>query len=95
MVKKYRDLDDHGKDLINIILDKEYSRSKADIIHESNGKLYVVEAMSPNPEEKSNVNSNSSYLEPVAAHERSDIEITDEMRKHDDDIMNDDDFWNK
>lgn len=28
-----------------------------------------------------------------AAHERTDIEVTDEMRKHDDDIMNDDDFW--
>lgn len=27
-----------------------------------------------------------------AAHERTDIEITDEMKKHDDDIMNDDDF---
>lgn len=27
-----------------------------------------------------------------AAHERTDIEITDEMRKHDDDIMDDDNF---
>ena len=27
-----------------------------------------------------------------AAHERTDIEVTDEMRKHDDDIMDDDDF---
>lgn len=34
-----------------------------------------------------------SYLEPRAAHERTDIEVTDEMRKHDDDIMDDDDFW--
>lgn len=38
---------------------------------------------------------NDSYLEPVAAHERTDIEVTDEMRKYDDDIMDDDDFWNK
>lgn len=28
----------------------------------------------------------------AAAHERTDIEITDEMRKHDDDIMGDDNF---
>ena len=28
-----------------------------------------------------------------AAHEREDIEVTDEMRKHDDDIMNDPDGW--
>lgn len=27
-----------------------------------------------------------------AAHERTDIEVTDEMRKYDDDIMSDDDF---
>ena len=32
---------------------------------------------------------------PQAAHERTDIEITNEMRRHDDDIMADDDFWNK
>lgn len=38
---------------------------------------------------------NDSYLEPVAAHERTDIEVTTEMLKHDDDIMDDDDFWNK
>ena len=27
-----------------------------------------------------------------AAHERTDIEVTDEMKRHDDDIMDDDDF---
>lgn len=31
-------------------------------------------------------------LEVVAAHERTDIEVTDEMRQHDDDIMDDDNF---
>lgn len=33
---------------------------------------------------------NNDYLQAVAAHERTDIETTDEMRKHDDDIMDDD-----
>ena len=33
-----------------------------------------------------------SYLKVVAAHERTDIEVTDEMRKYDDDIMNDENF---
>lgn len=28
-----------------------------------------------------------------AAHERTDVEVTDEMRKHDDDIMNNPDEW--
>lgn len=35
------------------------------------------------------------YLVPQAAHERTDIEVTDDMRKHDNDIMDDDAFWNK
>lgn len=35
------------------------------------------------------------YLQPQAAHERTDIEVTDDMKKHDDDIMDDDAFWNK
>ncbi|RHR52082.1 helix-turn-helix domain-containing protein [Clostridium sp. AF18-27] len=39
--------------------------------------------------------TDQDYLMPQAAHERTDIEITNEMRRHDDDIMADDDFWNK
>lgn len=35
---------------------------------------------------------NATHLMPSAAHERTDIEVTDEMRKHDDDIMDDPDF---
>lgn len=46
------------------------------------------ESLIPFPQE------DKSYLEPQAAHERTDIEVTDEMRKHDNDIMDDDDFWN-
>ena len=34
-----------------------------------------------------------SYLDPVAAHERTDIEVTDEMRQHDDELMMNDDLW--
>lgn len=33
------------------------------------------------------------HLIPQAAHERTDIEITDEMRQFDDDLMDNDDFW--
>ena len=29
-----------------------------------------------------------------AAHERTDIEVTNEMKQHDDDLMMDDEFWN-
>lgn len=36
--------------------------------------------------------TDNSHLEVAAAHERTDIEVTEEMRKHDDDIMDDDNF---
>ena len=35
------------------------------------------------------------YLEPVAAHERTDVEVTNEMKQNDDKLMNDDSIWNK
>lgn len=36
--------------------------------------------------------SEPEHLEVKAAHERTDVKVTDEMRKHDDDVMDDDDF---
>lgn len=36
-----------------------------------------------------------AHLIPQATHERTDIEVTDDMKKHDDDIMDDEAFWNK
>ena len=36
---------------------------------------------------------NDDYMTAVAAHERTDVNVTDEMKKHDDDIMNDDSKW--
>lgn len=53
--------------------------------------LVSEEDIIPDDEKKENIDK--PYLEPKAAHERTDIEVTDEMRKHDDDIMDDDDFW--
>lgn len=41
---------------------------------------------------KENTSHQTSALN--AAHERTDIEVTEEMKKHDDDIMNDDSEWN-
>lgn len=37
-------------------------------------------------------NNTTDHLAVNAAHERTDIDVTDEMRKHDDDIMKDDNF---
>lgn len=67
-IEKYRDLDDHGREMVDFTLEKEYERSVA-------------------LAKKSNI-SEFPYSKAVqAAHERTDIEITEKMRKHDDDLM--------
>lgn len=68
IIKKYRDLDDHGKEMVDIVLDKEHARVASKVVPLSRPILN-------------------------AAHERTDIEVTDEMRKHDDDIMMNDKLW--
>ena len=35
----------------------------------------------------------NNHLSVLAAHERTDVEVTDEMRKHDQDIMMNDSEW--
>ena len=37
--------------------------------------------------------ANHSHLTPIAAHERTDIDVTNEMRKHDNSLMDNDDLW--
>lgn len=64
LIKKYRVLDKHGKEMVDFTLQKEWERST---------NIYSFP----------NVN---------AAHGRTDVEITDNMLKHDDDIMDSDDF---
>lgn len=49
--------------------------------------LDTVREMTCNP-----LYNDNYHLEVRAAHERTDIEVTDEMRKHDDDIMSDENF---
>lgn len=68
IIEKYRDLDDHGKEMVDIVLDKEHARVTSKVVPLSRPILN-------------------------AAHERTDIEVTDEMRKHDDDIMMNDKLW--
>jgi transcriptional regulator with XRE-family HTH domain len=69
-IEKYRDLDDHGREMVDFTLEKEWERS-----------ISLKKVI--------------SYNQPLlnAAHERTDIEVTDEMRQHDNDIMNDDSEW--
>ena len=64
IIKKYRALDEHGKEMVDFTLQKEWERS---------ANIYRFPSVN-------------------AAHGRTDIVATEEMLKHDDDIMNSDDF---
>lgn len=71
LIEKYRILDTHGKDMVDTVLDKEYSRS----VSAQSDKIATLH-----------------QTELAAAHQRTDVEVTDEMRKIDDDIMDDENF---
>lgn len=75
LVKKYRELDDHGKEMVDFTLSKEYERSKE--LKENNSNVVPIQKQDQ---------------ELNAAHDRTDIPVTEEMKKHDEDIMNDDNF---
>jgi transcriptional regulator with XRE-family HTH domain len=78
MIKEYRALDEHGQEVVRILLQKEYERCSAS---QSQADVNTVIDI-----------PNRDLPELNAAHERTDIEVTDDMRRHDDDIMDDDDF---
>ena len=73
-IKKYRTLDQHGKEMVDVVLQKEYDRMNESALFVRDNVLEYASA------------------EPAAAHERTDVEVTDSMRKHDDDIMDSEDF---
>lgn len=74
ILEKYRDLDTHGREMVDFTLLKEWERSsKSDGNH---NKFVEI----------------PKYSTLNAAHARTDIEITDEMKQHDDDIMDDKNF---
>ncbi len=79
-IKKYRDLDDHGKDMVNTVLEKEYTRF---IAEQENRNIIPLKT------------KDTSHLEVNAARPRTDLEsdeVTTEMRQHDEDIMDDTNF---
>lgn len=72
MIKRYRDLDGHGKKMVDFTLENEWKRSI--MSKDLDGQITLLDIL------------------PNAAHERTDIKVTAEMRKHDDDIMDDENF---
>lgn len=84
-IKKYRDLDDFGRETVDITLDRETKR-----VTSLKNRDKRIEELENTP--ASTVIDIQPHLEVKAAHQRTDIEVTEEMIKHDDDIMDDDDF---
>lgn len=90
LIKKFRALDKYGQEMVTVIMDKEYQRSLdyAIYLDVSDSPDIIVESHAN--EKNRRTKTPMIYLN--AAHQRTDIEITNEMRKHDDDIMNDENF---
>lgn len=81
IIKKYRELDAHGKDMVATVLQKEY-----DHIIELRDSVSQTEELS---EESNNITT----IDLLAAHARTDVKQTPEGVQHDLDIMNDDSKW--
>lgn len=79
IIKKYRHLDNHGREMVDFTLNKEYERSKALAEREKESANNIVEM--------------SSHLEVDAAHPRTDINVSDNNDTSDNDIMDNDDEW--
>lgn len=84
-IEKYRDLDSFGRQTVDLVLDREIARVKE--LNNMKERIEELESIPP-----STVIDIQPHLEVNAAHQRTDIEVTEEMIKHDDDIMDDDDF---
>lgn len=82
-IKKYRELDTHGKDMVDTVLQKEYD--------------HIIELRDFAPQSKyigkDPDNIVTVDLTPLAAHTRADVEQIPEGVQHDLDIMNDDSQW--
>lgn len=81
IIKKYRELDAHGKDMVATVLQKEY-----DHIIELRDSVSQTEELS---EESNNITT----IDLLAAHARTDVKQTPKGVQHDLDIMNDDSKW--
>lgn len=97
----WEQVDSHfsGKEAPKEIYDK--FKSNVSKFHEEHKELFDIYGKLSSPNQKrvltysKNLLMNQQMEEDLtvqAAHERTDIEVTDEMRQHDDDIMDDENF---
>lgn len=78
IIEKYRDLDDHGQAIINMVLEEEHKRCKKGSTPTEN----ISEKTAEFPRQITK-----------AAHARTDIEHTPEGKAHDDALMENDEYW--
>lgn len=91
IIKKYRKLDAYGKETVNILVDREYQRC-IDYEMFIGDKKFFIDGKTP-----PNLAALSNYAQQIdkelnAAHARTDIDVTAADLKHDDDIMDDENF---
>ena len=87
-IKKYRTLDEHGKDMVDVVLEKEFDRCQAVV----NGPVVINIGSKAHGGDQYYLFSDTDlpeHLLPKAAHERTDLdhEITDEDRQADLEIL--------
>lgn len=83
-IKKYRNLDDHGKDLVNTILEKENTRCIDFAISKTNNPpLFIENDAATSPIDRLTAYANAAHAIPNASLED---------KQHDEDIMDDPDF---
>lgn len=82
-IEKYRDLDDHGKDMVDVVLNKEWERSTTEKEQQQQRPAPISIIRESKPD----------YLQPNAAH---DIEgASEEAKAYVDALMDDDSVWEK
>ena len=78
IIKKYRLLDDHGREMVDFTHNKEYERSKALAEQEKESADNIVDM--------------SSHLDTNAAQARTDIDVPEGSDTSENDVMDDKDF---
>lgn len=91
IIKKYRALDDFGKDTVQMIVDREYHRCVDYAIVFEDGSNIIVDQLQ-NTTDHIIKYTNKFENSINAAHSRTDKEVTAADLKHDEDIMDDDNF---
>lgn len=86
-IKKYRNLDDHGREMVDFTLEKEYERSTLTTHAINDSVIYNFTPSSASMVAESTAKYNSD-----AAHPRTDIDVPEDTDTSDNDIMNDEDF---